>query len=1090
MPRKRNGWGNPDSFRFLPLGYPNKPPKSRLSGQYSPDNRFGSTVTRTVTEHYNLNADWKAWRRGYEIYSHGKFTQSDYSLQFKQYEGTVDETTVYLRFYEYPTQNSDSGNRVVTIRYTDIANASAGGSDGIPFDYRTGLTNVFDVKNSESDYSSKEEYLKQKESGEIPIVLNRYLNSLLTPVRRAQPGSRLTDGYYSGNLIELEDKNGLPVRLYGRTYKNIRLVGNDLETKELQKELNTSTYKYKLKGSDFRRLSGQETLLAAKNWEDSEGVLDNLIGKLAVPISFWNDFQISVDANATGRRATEERFGEIYNLNIDLTLFRFFKIFDIERFPTTIYKASDFKVLFESLKIVDPNDETSQAAKETIPIANDSDPEDGSNQVDIESNYIFINKEYYRFYDKVPTNDQLDEIYRQVTTASLTIEAANIVEIIDHRQDTGFDYTSDSQVWLTIVCAPPKQEIQLFRPFDPTDNTVVGIFDANSFSYKAWANGDSFFNTYTSNQFKRSINPKQQDESGYIELKIDPWSYKHKDMWTRETGYQPLVYDLLFSCSCPAYSHSLTKSPESREADRSKMANRQAKYPLPGALSRVLTSDGDEDSVAGNAITWSDPRYTTSYKNCKHTIACMYEFGLDVREPNDIPTEKSRDYFLQKLYEERNQLDYLEIEPSAIQRAEISNFDVGLSMLESVKIPTTTPSAILETPAVVVEAVEIPVTAEEIEEAQAEAILEQSVGIVNEETGEVIPSTHQNWIAQENRKRFIDIDPPLPAAAPFFSAREWDFENSGTLQLTDYNNATSFSYIYKEYTFKVIDEMTIDAEMYGAGGASGSGTLSRYWPYGDAVQSTHTSSNEEAYYITNNTYAEITNQSEQDTNYQSAATPADANYYESYGGIVKGRVTLQPNTTYKLVIGTKGNRIAGNPNGGAETMLVIDGVTDSKLLVAGGGGAASRQRTGTEGNYVYNWKSPGGHGGFGSSPNGSDGVVGFREGSGHTVIPEGKGATQAANGSTASSSETTDVISSTFFYVGSNDGFRSGGGGLGYKYGSAGGANNESVELQGAAGGGGGSSYADSQYVSNISYEGTPLPPNTMGKIVIKAVDE
>ena len=661
MPRKRNGWGNPDSFRFLPLGYPNKPPKTRLSGQYQANNRYGSTITRTVTEQYDLNSSWKSWRRGYEIYAHGKFSASDFTLQFKQYEDTPDEVTVYLRFYEYPSDKSDTGNRLVTIRYTDIANRSYGdGTANNPYDYRTGLTNVFKVKNEISDYASEAAYYKQKESGEIPVVLNRYDNSSISQVRRAQPGSRLTDGFYSANLIALEDQEGLPVRLYGRTYNNLDLVKTTPEDFELEQNLNKQTYEYKLQSKVFFELAGVGGQITARQqalaWDDPDNLLERFVGKIIVPTTYWNDFSITVPNTATGRKVIEKRFGEIYSLDLNLTLYRNFKILDITEFPQTVYKASDFPILFETGPFTDASGGPIGKPPPEIPIEDETDPDDGSSRVDLETNYIVINSEYQRFYNRIPTNTELDEIYRQVTTASLTIEAATILEVIDHRKDPGFTGSGDDTIWLTIICKPVKQEIQLFRSFDATNNTVIGIFDSTSFSYKGWSNGNSFYTNYTSNDFKQSLNAKDKQEVGFIELSIDPWSYQHQDMWKHSSGYQPLVYDLTFSCSCPSYTHSITKAPETMDADRQNASNRQQKYPLPGALSRALTSDNDEQSVAGNAITWADSKYTTSNKVCKHTVACMFEFGLEVREPKETPSEKSRNKFLNKIAEERRDL--------------------------------------------------------------------------------------------------------------------------------------------------------------------------------------------------------------------------------------------------------------------------------------------------------------------------------------------------------------------------------------------------------------------------------------------------
>ena len=69
MPRKQNGWGNKKSLDF-------KQSKSvsvgkgwgKSVGSYPSERRYGTSVTRSVVEHMDLNSDWSKWRKGYEYY--------------------------------------------------------------------------------------------------------------------------------------------------------------------------------------------------------------------------------------------------------------------------------------------------------------------------------------------------------------------------------------------------------------------------------------------------------------------------------------------------------------------------------------------------------------------------------------------------------------------------------------------------------------------------------------------------------------------------------------------------------------------------------------------------------------------------------------------------------------------------------------------------------------------------------------------------------------------------------------------------------------------------------------------------------------
>ena len=455
---------------------------------------------------------------------------------------------------------------------------------------------------------------------------------------------------------------------------------------------------------------------------------------------------------------------------------------------------------------------------------------------------------------------------------------------------------------------------------------------------------------------------------------------------------------------------------------------------------------------------------------------------------------------IEKLSEEREQFEYLKINPSAVQRGDISNFDIGLSMLNSVNIPSTTPSRILETPDSELETVVIPVTTNTVDRSAASAETERQVEaavqaaaaqnipveivtvedvieqIQNEAADPEFESTHQPVIDFGNTKRLIAISPALPGGFT-----EWDFTTQGDLELTNTRNANDSSSTI--HSFRVIDEITISAELYGAGGASGPGMITRYWPYEPSVSSDHTDLNEEEYYRTNGTTAVIdSTASEQDANYNAAATVADTNYYEGYGGIAKGKLTLSPGELYELRIGQAGFNTIG---GGATQIRVPDSNGNQvKALAAGGGGNASALRTGSSPNITYTYLSPGGHGGFGTSGNGTDGVQGFREDLGNTPLNPGEGASTTADGATPVKTYGVDSTTDT------SGAYRAGRGGLGYFNGSRGLSNNGTLTgRRGASGGGGGSSFGDPIYVSEISYQGTPLNSQEKGKLIIKTVD-
>ena len=99
MPKKQNGFGNSKSLSFKPQKNINKGKAIGSAGSYPSNRRYGSSVTRTVIEQYDLNSDWVKWRRGFEYYNKGAWYRlkeydpitkeyTDSQIQSKLYQGT------------------------------------------------------------------------------------------------------------------------------------------------------------------------------------------------------------------------------------------------------------------------------------------------------------------------------------------------------------------------------------------------------------------------------------------------------------------------------------------------------------------------------------------------------------------------------------------------------------------------------------------------------------------------------------------------------------------------------------------------------------------------------------------------------------------------------------------------------------------------------------------------------------------------------------------------------------------------------------------------------------------------------------------
>ena len=1020
MPRKQNGWGNPKSLGFKGAGRVDKGVGTNSFGSYPRNNQYGSTVTRSVTEHFDLNSDWKAWRRGYDLYSHAKLTKLDFSVQYEVYSNAAakENQFVYIDFYQYPSSDGDTSSRIVAVKYTDVLPYPSGlpSSQVLPFDTndrsRSGVTNVFKVKNEVSDYASEAEYLAQKASGEIPIVLNYYpggpngdnsatgISMAVQAVKRAQ-GTRLTDGYYSGNLKRLEDHNGKPLTIYGRTYNNVELLLDPENTHftanvanlpfedaiaTVQEGINTATYTYTLKKEGFEQLAGREFNTAQEIVDfDATEMLQNLIGKQTAAEDYFQGATLIVTPNSGGGQYMSTTLGLIYVLRLDLTIYRNMFIYDIEEFPKGLYKNTDLKVLYGP-----PPEELSlpgvgNPPDNEIPVEDEDDPDDGSVRLTLKHSYVFKNSEYEPFYKRIPTYEDLDEIFQDCTFAFLGIESAKIISVEDLRSDeilVNNNFFDDTRGYIKIECQPVKQKIELTRPLNNDDTTCIGIFDSNSFSLKTWSNGRDFYADYTSNDFKYGDSPDDKDIVGSIELQIDPWSLKHRDDLFNYYFPQDLTYDVVIACSCPAYNHSISKSPEDQKSSRKNKNNRQNKYPLATSQSNVRTSDFDEQSVAGNSIEWNDNLYKDSHKNCKHTISTHFHWGLDVKEPFDNPTQKAQDKFLEKLFEERNSPGYIEPSTETLERGSISNIDLSDALINSLKIPVTEAA--------------------------------QSLQFIRDTALDI--STHVNWLRINNgHPKLVNINPPL---------------SDGSTELDIVAGGAEFVFVagpeYSDnaatYTFRVASDCVLYAFLRGSKG-----------------------------YFSDKT----------------GVRPNVSVYPPGLEGRIAGFVFFEKDVNYTFEIAQiRSWDFTGPTPGGMATRILRNGVP---ILVAGGGGGAGTDGTTNNSNQGYG----GSAGVYDQTDNlpgedGGDGGVSACEGRRGTPI---QGGGRGVGPSSGSHGETGHPVNygGTGGAGGAMGNYHAGSGGDGWSGGGGGYAHDGSGgETPRAGGGGAGLSWYDSDYVKNV----------------------
>jgi hypothetical protein len=226
MPKKQNGFGKINSFAVKPFET-KADLKVKSFGTYPRDRSFGSSVTRTVVEHQDLNSDWASWRKGYEYYAKGAwadlFVLNEETQEYekavvnsKLYQGTPDEVSVEFTGYKYSTQNSDTANHYVMRREVlDEIDAIT-------------ITSVLNDRHKYPDQKANHEIWCQ---GTVGPNVNILANMI---------GDRLTDGTHEATLSWVLNGDAEPALYIGKTApvedKNLSITIDpipDLEPKDL-----------------------------------------------------------------------------------------------------------------------------------------------------------------------------------------------------------------------------------------------------------------------------------------------------------------------------------------------------------------------------------------------------------------------------------------------------------------------------------------------------------------------------------------------------------------------------------------------------------------------------------------------------------------------------------------------------------------------------------------------------------------------------------------------------------------------------------------------------------------------------------------
>ena len=667
MPRKQNGFGTQKAFGFKKHEGFKKPQKRGAYGYYPSDRQYGSTVTRTVIEKYNLDSDWVKWRKGYEYYNQSAWyrleeqdpNSLDYEVRKIQsvlFEGTQYETLVTFDGYKFATTNADSNNHYVMKRTTlgkpsgsvSLDNPSSI-TDYVPLDL--GKVKPGSVRNDfyyNFDYKN-EEYLDHKARREIWLEIEPGVDTD-APVLSQMVGERITDGISEATITYILNDKQQPVVYIGKTLTKdseflaertalIYSATGEAETVEVKKNL--TTIDLTIPEADLLIEPEYQKILEKLD----QDITDYLVNKVVyIPDLFKLRLTSEPALNLKYLDGTDF-FGVDLTDTISVTNIQILDS-SAEPLPPSLYDISQLN-----------------------PIAISD-----QGQATVNGTYVYQKSLYQRFFGSQYLTTQLIE--PEISSLTYNILPYRIVGA----ERVGTD--------IILKSVPAVTELKLYSSLPQTL-----ILTDYSFT-KTKIDGYPYYGT---EEQKDPFKYYYQDEENpnqtmvyYHELDPDKplWRCIDTDVnpWTDETFTtgNPLQPATIYTCSCPNHSHSILSAPQSTQDEGTRKINRQRRYPLPTVLGQSDFDAIGKNTAAGKIESWESREHRMSFKMCKHSIAVMFIERLKVKEPSTYPTQETRDSFEAKLKEEIEQIG-TKFEQS-YKRGGITTLEVILALAQGLNL--------------------------------------------------------------------------------------------------------------------------------------------------------------------------------------------------------------------------------------------------------------------------------------------------------------------------------------------------------------------------------------------------------------------
>ena len=588
MPRKReNGLG---SFGFKDASKRDlHRGKVSAAGNYPSERRYGTSVTRSVIEKMDLDSDWVKWRKGYEYYNQAAwYVLEEYNPRTKEYRRAQIPSKLF--------QGTAAEIEVIFEGYKFATkNADSNNHYVMKRVVDDPFYNIGTVDLVRNDYfydfdKTNKEYLFYKRLNQILLEI--------TPGPRIDAvfemvGDRLTDGETEATVNFILNSDQKPALYIGKQYE----FRDELELPKAT----TVEVEIPLWSVSFN----DPKVEASWSW-------DKIVGELIyLPDSFIkrneNDLETYNWVDGDKYFAVEMEYKNDLRtpiLALDLTN---------SLLPPSLFDLSELQGIFTA-----------------------------SAQYSIKGAWLFKKSLYQPYFGKqYLTGDVVKELVEQV--------AFNVLPF----KISGYRLTDNNSVILKSV--PFTSEVKMYC--DITDGFVA--CDSRSFTKQVvdeYEQKDGSMRYYHRDYLpvyeegkprplrgKEIIGYEEAPIWERLETDVDPWS---DEVFTSGNALKPAN---LYACSCPNYSKSQLRAPQTTQSDGVCKQMRQRRYPLPGVESTMDFEGIGINAASGDIATWETRDDRMKFRMCKHTVAARFIEYIKTKEPSAYQSIDSRLKFEEKL---------------------------------------------------------------------------------------------------------------------------------------------------------------------------------------------------------------------------------------------------------------------------------------------------------------------------------------------------------------------------------------------------------------------------------------------------------